>query len=59
MKSEDRQSLITLVEFARRRLDRQWAGELILRNPDWLALFEMHFRLVVIERRLRRLGGSR
>lgn len=59
MKPEDRQSIIATVECARRGLDRQWTDELILRDPDWLALFELHFRLVAIERRLGRLGGSR
>jgi hypothetical protein len=56
MKPGVQQQLVATLERARRHLDRQWRDELILGDPDWMVLFDVHFRLAMIERRLRLLG---
>ncbi len=58
MKPHLRQQLVSSLERARRRLDRQWCDELMLGAPEWAVLFDLHFRLAAIERRLRLLGRS-
>jgi hypothetical protein len=53
-----RQQKMADLERARRNLEWRWSTELLLGDPDWMLLFELHFSLVRIERRLRLLGRS-
>ncbi len=46
---------ISELEFARRCFEFAWFRELLSVSPDWMKLFEIHYELVSVERRLRLL----
>jgi hypothetical protein len=45
---------VSELEFARRCFEFAWFRELLSASPDWMKLFEIHYELVSVERRLRR-----
>jgi hypothetical protein len=49
---------LSFLERARRRLDLEWRDQLSSAAPDWWRLFEIHFALAALERRLRRCGRA-
>jgi hypothetical protein len=46
---------ISQLESLRSSFLAAWSEELFSDDPDWMRVFEIHYELVTVERRLRRL----